>query len=85
MKRKENEKTYHYSVMKIHSVGGNAVTCNVLKYRVWKDHDNHAIPTSLTKWMEMRIELTGPQMEKFNNMCDEDGRRAYLTKLLILS
>lgn len=79
------EKTYHYSVMKIRDIDENVITCNVLKYRIVKDHDNHAIPTSLTKWFEKEIELTETQMNKFRSLDNEDNRRAYLTKLLILS
>lgn len=80
------EKIYHHSVMKIRNVSDdNVVTCNVLRYRVWKDHDNHAIPTSLSKWFEKKITLTDSQMKKFYSKSSEDERRAYLTKLLILS
>lgn len=79
------EKIYHYSVMNIRNINKNVVTCNVLKYRVWKDNDNHAIPTSLSKWGEKKIKLTENQMDKFLSYVNEDRRRAYLTKLLILS
>lgn len=78
-------KNYQYSVMKIRDIDGNTVTCSVLRYRAYKDENNHHILTSLSKWFKQKIELTEAQMKKFNHLYGEDERRAYLTKLLSLS
>lgn len=78
------EKNYSYSVGKIRAVNEKNVVANVLKFR-YNDTFGDKTPTSLCKWREQTIWLTREQMYKFNNIKDDDTRRAYLTHVLMLS
>lgn len=78
-------KEYFYAVNTIRKIDGNTITCNVLKYRVCKAFGKQPILTSLSKWIEQDITLTSAQMTRFKSFDDENTRRAYLTKILVLS
>lgn len=78
-------KKYCYSVNKIRGISGNAVTCNILKYRVGNEFGVNPIMTSLSKWEEKNIVLTENQMARFKGLGNEDDRREFLSRIYALS